>query len=104
MGIVGVMERIWSIGKMSEETKERNVIEHYAEMNPITKALLAGVGTVLTTLAISTWNTVQTSNVEIVRLQARFDAVNGEIKNSQNAYSLRMDSLEKRLDKLEGRN
>jgi hypothetical protein len=79
-------------------------VNHYAEFNPLTKILVAMLGTVLTGLAASTWNTVQSSNLEIVRLQSSVQSVRGDVDKGQALALSKIESLERRLERLEGKN
>jgi hypothetical protein len=88
---------------MSDEDKGVEV-NHYVEVNPLTKILIAMLGTVLTGLAASTWNTVQSSNLEIVRLQSSVQSVRVDVDKGQTSTLTKLDFLERRIERLEGKN
>jgi HAMP domain-containing protein len=81
---------------------DKEDLNHYVEFNPLTKILVAMLGTVLTGLAASTWNTVQSSNLEIVRLQTSVQSVRGDVEKGQALTLTKIESLERRVERLEG--
>jgi hypothetical protein len=84
---------------MSNEENES--INHYLEINPLTKMLLAVLGTMLTGLAVSTWNLVQSSNVEIIKLQSSIQSIRVDVDNGRDSFLKNNEALEKRIEKLE---
>jgi TolA-binding protein len=74
----------------------------YLEMNPLTKAIVSSVFVFLTTLAASTWNNVQSTTSELIRLQEKMNSLNESIsyyirqqREDRKEYEQRFRDIEK---------
>ncbi len=73
------------------------------DLSPAAKALFGFVGTVLSALIFSTWNTVNNSSLDIVRLQGRTTTIEERVGALKDVDQDKIRDLNTRLTNLEAR-
>lgn len=73
------------------------------DMAPLTKGIFTFVSAILTALTIATFTQVNSSNIEIVKVQTKLSSLEEKITNNKDVTEERLRELTQRTNQLESR-